>query len=158
MSRRRRTLIFGSAVAVAIALLTGGVAIVHGRHGGSVADPSDYGPLTSTEYAVALRLARAEIARQDAPVSSATATVWPGTVQQHNLAGTCTSGLVLEVDLVGRFPHTGVSPDPNATGPDMKLVYKADARTGEACDVSVSLGRFTPDPHAANLLPALSAS
>ena len=48
-----------------------------------------------------MRLAQAEIAKQDGWVSSAAATVWPGTVRQHHFADTCTSGLVLEVDLVG---------------------------------------------------------
>jgi hypothetical protein len=143
-----------------IASIAAAVGMVHHRLNAS--DAADQGTLTTSEYARAVAIARSEIAKSQATVTRAVAYVRPGTVLDSNLPGECRSGQVLILSLVGHFPHiifgTGFA-DPDGTvapqGPDRWVNVKADAATGERCEVGVSLGRFKVPAGATDLLPSL---
>ena len=156
MSRRWLLGIVGGAALVLIA--AGGVLLIQHQHD-DVTD-SDRGSLTSGQYDTAVRLARSEIAKDQAEVTQAVAYVVPGKVKQPNLGGECTSGQVLVVSLVGHFPHiifgSGLaSPLREPRGTDRSVTMKADPTTGQECLTGVSRGRFKAVARAANLLPAL---
>jgi hypothetical protein len=119
-------------------------------------EATNRGALTTAEYARAVEIAQSEIKKDHATVSQAVAYVVEGRLQSQNLPGTCTSGRLLVVSLVGDFPTIGVSPDPDApSGPDMWVTVKADPATGDECLAGVSLGRFKATAGSVNLSPAL---
>ena len=156
---RRRTIgtfvvsgVFLAAAAAWGALLLSGSA----SHSAAAGDPVRYGPLSAEQYAAAVRIAKADLARDDGKVTSATAILRRGRVRTPNLHGTCTSGRVIRILLIGRFRHVDVSVAPGEpTGPVRAVRYVADAATGRACLVSVRIGHLSPYPHGADLLPAL---
>jgi hypothetical protein len=96
-ARRVRPVVF--AALTALVLGVGGA--LWSVHTSQNKGPSnvDRGPLTSDEYATALRVARSEVADEGAHVSSVVATLRAGT-------GACSSGQTLTVTLVGEFPRT----------------------------------------------------
>jgi hypothetical protein len=124
------------------------------HHEGPVGNPADYGPLTADQYAAAVRIAQREVTSSDAHLSSATAIVERGRVRTPNLSSACTSGRVIRIQLVGRFPHL-ILGGPGQTGPDVER-FVADAVSGQACDVAVGAGHVKPYRHSADLLPALT--
>lgn len=152
---RMRTRAFvGLLVVVAI---VGTVSLIQRRHE-EAREASDRGTLTTSEYVRAVAIARAEIAKERSAVSDAVAYVVEGRVlaETQNLPGTCTSGRLLVVSIVGDFPTIGVSGPPGApSGPDMWVTVKADPATGEECLTDVGLGRFKATAGSANLVPAL---
>lgn len=112
--------------------------------------------LTDQEYAAAVALARREVRKADAHVTSATAEIGRGVVVTNaNLGYPCTSGKVLRIKLIGTFPHT------TATGLDTRgstvtaadytvhaVLLTADAESGRACEESVQTGEVAPEPGA----------
>jgi hypothetical protein len=155
------------AILLAVGLIAAAALITHHQHTHRVS-ASDRGSLTPAQYRTALTVARHEIARETEnaggnkpAVTQAVATVVPGNVKQTNLAGTCTSGQLVVVDLVGQFPGIAVGGGPTSgpeaapTGPDEWVVVKADEHSGDACLMGVSLGRFSVPSGAADLTPAL---
>jgi hypothetical protein len=150
-----------AAIVCAIVLLpTGVVAAIRSHHGRDLT-ASDWGSLTPAQYAAAVRIARAEIAKDHAKVSRAVAVVAGGSVRTTNLPGSCESGRLLIVHLVGDFPTIQVSgfvsPDGSSapTGPDEWVTVKADATTHQPCLSGVSFGHFEAPPGSADLMPAL---
>ena len=114
-----------------------------------------HGSLTDREFNVAVAVARAEIKKYDATVTSATATVGEGTVTDPNAGPACTSGTLLHIKLIGTFPTIGVGPLPTAGAPDatddnsaMTVLVTADPESGKPCDISVRVDRTTLDPGA----------
>jgi hypothetical protein len=77
--------ILGAAIVILVAAV---IALV--IHHQSNANALDRGSLTSDQYATAVDVARAEIAKDHATVSQAVATVVPGTIRTPNLSDGCT--------------------------------------------------------------------
>ena len=144
---------------LALVLTSTAVPVLVHHQRASAQDAADRGPLTRAEYAHAVAIARAEVAKEDAKVSRAVAYLVDGRVQSPNLAGRCTSGHLLVVSLVGKFPRIAVGgfagPGSPSTGPDEWVTLKADPASEEPCLGGVSLGRFAPPVDYADLGPAL---
>jgi hypothetical protein len=124
-----------------------------------------HGSLTDREFSVAVAVARAEIEKYAATVTSATATVGEGTVTDPNAGPACTSGTLLHIKLIGTFPTIGIGLLPTAGAPSssapsggvptdgsdlsaMAVLVTADPASGKACDLSVRLDQLAPDPGA----------
>jgi hypothetical protein len=112
---------------------------------------ASHGDLSGKEYAVAVGLARDEIKREKATVTSATATVESGTVTNPNLSGVCDSGRLLHIKLIGTFPtivttgHAMSSGTPSEDPTVHGVVLTADAVSGQACLMGVQIGQPSPD-------------
>lgn len=110
--------------------------------------------LTDKEYAFARELARDEIRRAGAVVTSATVTVGYGKVIDSNISYPCTSGRLLHIKLIGDFPNIttgGLVVQPGAPLPDMTVHavnLTADAQTGLPCLMGVQVGKVAPAPNA----------
>src|SRR6478672_4322756 len=108
--------------------------------------PKSHSSLTPDEVAKARALARRVIASQGATVSSVSARVRPGRVASSNTGHRCSSGRLLELKLIGQFPHTvttGHDTLPGEPAPDFTVravIITADARSGRACLVGVQTG------------------
>jgi hypothetical protein len=120
---------------------------------GSSSTPG-HGSLTDREFNVAVAVARAEIAKYEATVTSATATVGEGSVTDPNAGPACTSGTLLHIKLIGTFPTIVVGgPSTGAPGASndnsvTTVLVTADPKSGKPCDVSVRTDQATPDPGA----------
>ena len=96
-------------------------------------------------------MARQEINRERATVTSATATVGSGTVADGNLSGVCNSGRLLSIKLIGTFPHivtTGLAVSSASPPQDFTVhavLLTADAGSGRACLQSVQTGHPEPE-------------
>ena len=90
MSMMRAAGVAGVLVAVSVSLC--GCDSSQGTADAPDSTASPHGGLSNQEYAAAVELARQEIDREAATVTSATATVGSGKVQNPNLAGRCDSG------------------------------------------------------------------
>jgi hypothetical protein len=177
----RRRLMSGASKAVArllIALAIGGCASGSNHalddHSSSSSTPS-HGALTNGQFNVAVTVARAEIAKEQATVTSATATVGKGTVTDPNAGPACASGTLLHIKLIGTFPNIAVggyatdappsssatsSTDPSSSAPSGALptdgsgysvnavLITADPASGKPCLLAVQTGPVTPDPGA----------
>jgi hypothetical protein len=116
--------------------------------------PPAHGSLTDMQFNVAVAVARAEIEKYAATVTSATATVGVGTVTDPNAGPACTSGTLLHIKLIGTFP-TIVVGGPSTGAPGASTDYSvsavlitADPESGKPCDIGVQTGPTTPDPGA----------
>lgn len=159
MSGRRTWSVLGVAVVLLGAAAAWGLLMLRAdaTHDRSVGNPADYGPLTAAQYAAAVGIVQKEIDREKARVTSATAVVRAGKVHQPNLAGRCTSGRVIRILLIGRFPNITVDPPPGAPdGPVTSVGITADAASGQACVLGVGNTHVHPYGNGADLLPALS--
>ena len=113
--------------------------------------------LTVREYVLARALVRGEIRREGAVVTSATVTVSSGEVIDSNIGEPCISGRLLNIKLIGDFPHTitdGHAVKPGDPIPDFTVhadVLTADAKTGRPCLVGVQTGKVAPEPGAESL-------
>ncbi len=151
MAGQRRIALLTASVAV-IAIV--GWAVLSGR--GSTT-PHSHSPLTDHEYALALDLARQEIGRADATITSATVTLGYGTVTDSNIGYACMSGRLLNILLIGDFPHTitlGLPKLAGETSHDFTVhafVLTADAESGRACLIGVRTGDVVPEPGAVSL-------
>jgi hypothetical protein len=141
-------------VAIAIAGCTSSASRVLDDPSNSSSTPG-HGSLTDREFNVAVAVARAEIAKYVATVTSATATVGEGTVTDPNAGPACTSGTLLHIQLIGTFPTILVGPMPSTGAPGPSTDYSvtavlvtADPASGQPCDISVQTGPRTPDPGA----------
>jgi hypothetical protein len=110
--------------------------------------------LTDREFNVAVAVARAEIAKYSATVTSATATVGVGTVTDPNAGPACTSGTLLQIKLIGTFPTIVVGgPSTGAPGSSndytvSAVLVTADPESGKPCLIGVRTGSTAPDPGA----------
>jgi hypothetical protein len=141
-------------VAIAVGGCTSSASRVFDEPSGSSSTPG-HGTLTDREFDVAVAVARAEIAKYAATVTSATATVGEGTVTDPNAGPACTSGTLLHIKLIGTFPTIGVGLLPTAGAPDASedtsvttVLVTADPASGKPCDISVRIDHTTPDPGA----------
>ena len=152
LARQRRIALLMASLAV-IAIV--GWAVLSGR--GSTA-PHSHSPLTDREYSLALDLARQEIGREDATITSATVTLGYGKVTDSNIGYACMSGRLLNILLIGDFPHTLTTGNPKLAGETSHdftvhaAVLTADAKSGRACLIGVRTGDVAPVPGAL-LLP-----
>jgi len=122
-----------------------------------------HGSLTEAEFKVAVAVARAEVAKEAATITSATATVGAGTVTEANDGPPCTSGTLLHIKLIGTFPHIVTTGRPldgasSASAPSggvptdgsgfsvTAVLITADPASGKACLLSVQIGPAVPDP------------
>jgi hypothetical protein len=143
------------AVACLLAVLAIGGCASSTNH--ALDDPSSssstpsHGSLTNDQFNVAVAVARAEMAKDAATVTSATATVGQGTVTDPNAGPACTSGTLLRIKLIGTFniATTGFGGQPTPSSePVSAVMITADPESGKACDLSVQTGPTTPDPGA----------
>lgn len=165
----RRSWLVPLAATASVAGIALGVAAVSDSHRGpeetpgnqsvsaSTATPtgSDH-ELSDSEIALAVSIAQAFIEREDASVTSGTATAADGTVTEPNASGQCMSGRLLHVQLIGKFPKIVTTGHP--IGPDSPedftvraVELTADPATGSVCLVAVKTGEVTPDPDATPL-------
>lgn len=114
-----------------------------------------HGSLTDAQFTVAVAIARAEVAKDAATITSATATVGPGTETLTNVGPPCTSGTLLHIKLIGTFPNTAVggsaTDDASSEGDNYSVsaeLITADPVSGKACLLAVQTGAVTPDPGA----------
>ena len=113
-----------------------------------------HGSLTDGQFNVAVAVARAEMEKYAATVTSATATLGEGTVTDPNAGPACTSGTLLHIKLIGTFPTIAVG-GPSTGAPGASTDYSvsavlitADPESGKPCDIVVQTGPTTPDPGA----------
>lgn len=109
--------------------------------------------ISASELAKAVALACEEVHSKEATISSATVTASSGKVLDANTGHRCTSGRLLNIKLIGSFPHTVTTGHPVRPGeqpPDFTVravLITADARTGLACLIGVQTGeRGQPAP------------
>jgi hypothetical protein len=134
-----------------------GVLLAAAATAGLVASESSahHGSLTDHEFAVAVEIARTETTKQiydDASISIATARAFDGTRSQSNTGHECLSGRLLQIELVGDFPHivtTGEPVDPRDPGPPPDftvhaVVVTADPETKQVCLIGVQVGEIRP--------------
>lgn len=113
--------------------------------------------LTAQEYNFARQLVRSEIRRDDAVVTKATVTISSGKVVDSNIGEPCTSGRLLNIKLIGHFPHIVISPHPlilGNPGPASTVTavsLTADAKSGRLCLMGAQIGRVALDPVAESL-------
>lgn len=109
-----------------------------------------HGPLTDQQFAAAVAVARAEAHKDDAVLTSATATIGDGTETDPNAGPACTSGRLLHIKLIGTFPHivTGGFSSPASNGPVTVVLVTADAVSGQPCLIGVRIDAATPEPGA----------
>jgi len=151
LARQRRIALLTASVAV-VAIL--GWAVLSSRESTA---PHSHSPLSDHEYALALNLARHEIGRQDATITSATVTLGYGKVTESNVFYACMSGRLLNILLIGDFPHTVTTGLPKLAGETSHdftvraVVLTADAESGRACLIGVRTGDVVPVPGALSL-------
>lgn len=140
----------------------------------SIATPT-HGSLTDREFNVAVAVAHTEVAKDNTiSLTSATATVGPGTVTDANDGPPCTSGTLLHIKLIGSFniavggaptdmaqSASGASdsapsdsaalgglPTDGGSYTVTAVLITADPASGKACSLSVQIAPATPDPGA----------
>jgi hypothetical protein len=150
LARQRQIALFTASAAVVAILVW---AVLSGR--GNTTQ-HNHSPLTDHEYAVALDLARQEIGRDDATVTSATVTLGHGTVTDSNIGYACTSGRLLHILLIGDYPHIVTTGNPVMAGSTEDftvhaVVLTADAESGRACLLGVRTSAVAPEPGAISL-------
>jgi hypothetical protein len=158
--RRRRTLtMLGGGCAAAVAIVVG-VATVTSPGGVPSTPPpaastsGAHGDLTDQEYQAAVDLARQQLRTADGTVTTVTVTVSVGTVTDSNVGYPCESGRLLNIKLIGTFPHIatgGLVHLPGMPAEDSTVhavVLTADAETGRACLIGVQTGDVKPEPGA----------
>ena len=115
--------------------------------------PADGGPANGSHEDRDLTLARAiakdAVTAEEADVSSATFVVRSGTVTESNVGHSCTSGRLIEVKLIGDFPHIVTTGHPVRVGQDgdftvTALDITADAADGKVCLKGVQTGVVEP--------------
>jgi len=124
------------------------------NHPSSSSSTPARGSLTDGQFNIAVAVARAEMEKYAATVTSATATVGEGTVTDPNTGPACTSGTLLHIKLIGTFPTIAAGAPPTAGASSISdysvsaVLITADPESGKACDLSVQTGPTTPDPGA----------
>jgi hypothetical protein len=107
--------------------------------------------MTAAERAIAVAVARREISKEDAKITSASASVSTGVVTDSNTGAECLSGRLLHIKPIGSFAHITVSPPGLAAGSHRTVdttvravALTADADTGRTCLVAVQTGKVQP--------------
>lgn len=113
-------------------------------------------PLTDSETALAEHAAQAFVRRQDASITSATATAEEGTIAEPNTTGQCLSGRLLHIQLIGTFPKIVTTGYPVEAGSEEDLTVRAvditaDASSGSVCVITARTGNVAPNPAATPL-------
>lgn len=150
LARQRRTAFLMAAALVAVVAIVFCIAF---------AAPTQHrkSALTDKEYASARELVQSEIRKESAVLISATVTVGYGKVFDSNIGYPCTSGRLLQIKLIGDFPHIVISPHPKQPGEttlDLNVHavnLTADAKTGRPCLISVQTGEVAPASGAESL-------
>ena len=154
--RKRRTVLITGCCAAAAVL----AAVTFAFPDNMPSTQSAAGPVTSRteltpkQYKTAVRLARQQIRKTGATVTSATATISRGTATNPNIGQPCTSGRLLRIKLIGKFPRTVTTGHPVSPGTKEDdftvhaMVITADARDGQPCLIGVQTGRVAPEPGA----------
>jgi hypothetical protein len=114
------------------------------------------GSLSDEELAFARAIVHDEASVEGANISSVTAAVRPGTVTDSNVGRPCTSGRLLELKLIGTFPHIVTSGHPVRPGEHADftvtaVVITADADTGQVCLKGVQTGDVETEPGAEHI-------
>jgi hypothetical protein len=155
MTRGKRTaVVFGVAGLLMAAVGVAGAQMLRA----DAQRPAQEGRLTQAEYDDAVRVARHQVRRLDPRLTSATAVVRRGTVTRPNLSGSCMSGTVVKIRLVGHGFRTvtgglGDGEDTPVTSAEITV----DPGSGRPCLLSVGTGRPPPAYHDGDdLLPALA--
>lgn len=98
-----------------------------------------------------------ELARSE--ITSATVVRRPGRITNANVGGPCLSGQLLQIKVIGRFPHVLTSGGPPMTSShprDMTvtaILLTADAETGRLCQEGVQVGPVHPAPGSQPVVP-----
>jgi hypothetical protein len=124
------------------------------RHGSS-----DDRQLTQAQYDAAVRIARHQVTHLHPRLTGASAIVRSGTVTRPNLSGSCTSGTVIKIRLVGHDFRvaTGGRGD-GKQEPVTSVEVTGDATSGRACLIEVVTGPPSPPYRSGDdLLPALAS-
>jgi hypothetical protein len=113
--------------------------------------------LSDDELAFARAIVQDEASVKGTDISSATAIVRSGTVTDSNVGQPCTSGRLLAVKLIGKFPHIVTTGHPVRRGEHVDftvtaVVITADAETGQVCLKGVQTGDVEPE-HGAQVIP-----
>jgi hypothetical protein len=120
--------------------------------------PSDDRHLTQAQYDAAVRVARHQVRQLHPRLTSASAIVTPGTVTQPNMAGSCTSGSVVKIRLIGHdfdVANAGLAGAKSKSVTSVEIT--ADPTSGRPCLLSVDTGRpARPYRDGDDLLPALA--
>jgi hypothetical protein len=108
---------------------------------GCASSAPSHGSLTDREFNVAVAVARAEAAKDSTvAITSATATVGPGTVTDANDGPPCTSGTLLHIKLIGSF-DIAVAGAPTANVPSTSAApAPAPASTAPASTAPSDIG------------------
>jgi len=104
-------------------------------------------------------IAKATAAKQeDAHIKSVSVLVHPGRVSksESNFGRACSSGRLIDVKLIGDFPHLVTTGHPVQPGEHVDftvhaVAVTADARTGEICLQGVQAGKVAPDAGATEI-------
>jgi hypothetical protein len=111
--------------------------------------------LSDSEVAEVLAVAQREIADQEATLSSVSAIAGSGRIEDSNIGHPCISGRLLQIKLIGKFPHiatTGHAVRAGDPQPDITVravIITADAETGHPCLIGVQTaenGQVRPIP------------
>jgi hypothetical protein len=104
--------------------------------------------LTQGQYDAAVRIARHQVDLLHPRLSSASAIVQRGTVTKANLSGSCTSGSVIKIRLIGHGFRTVTGGLAGAKPQSVRSVeITADATSGRACLISAFTGRPSSPYH-----------
>lgn len=126
-------------------------------HGAALKTQQSGSALTAQEFTFARELVRNEILREGALVTSATVIVSLGEVFDSNIGVPCISGKLLNIKLIGDFPHAitdGQAVRPGDPNPDFTVhaeVLTADGKSGRPCLVGVQTGKVSLEPGAVSL-------
>lgn len=126
-------------------------------HPSALLTPKSDGVLTAQEYNFARQIVRSEIGREGAILTSATVTLIDATTIDSSIGYRCPSGLLLQIKLIGDFPHTLTTGHPVFSGdptPDFTIHavnLTVGANTGQVCLMGVQTGKVAPEPGAVSL-------
>jgi hypothetical protein len=119
------------------------------------------GGLSGRELTFARDIARYEIARAGAKVTSVTVTASAGKEPSHNVGDACMYGRLLHIRVIGDFPHIAVSGKLHFSGSGeaesidgttvRSMEITADAKTGRACLLGVGTRAVAPEAGAISL-------
>lgn len=108
------------------------------------------------DLTLARSIAKDEARAEAADIASATFVARDGTVTDSNVGHPCTSGRLIEVKLIGSFPHIGTTGHPLEAGEHedftvTALNITADAASGNVCLKGVQTGEVEPEPGAVEI-------
>ena len=119
---------------------------------------SDDRQLTQAQYDAAVRIARHQVHRLHPRLTSTSAVVRRGTVTRANTSGSCRSGTVIRIRLVGHGFRAATGGWGDGKGqPVTSVEITADATSGRPCLIEVVTGPpSSPFRSGDDLMPALA--